>query len=460
MGAPGGYSLDRAGAGAYGPVTEGMVTEGMVLRATPPGTTPRLGSPWSGSLRLMLRHRGTDDPAYTDDWETDNDLYTYLRLKYRDEGLPGLSASFHGRLTGDLDDFGNVRGFYPFDNITDTYADAVNARIYHAYLSYRLCNSPVAQVRLGRQWLDVGEYITFDGLYAESARTACGCFGIAAFAGIPTYLFEPEIEGDFTGGLQLFAKPWKGGELELDWTHVQDRNVYGDMENDLFNLVWNQRIGTASTARVQYQHLDDEPRLFRGSIDAVWLEADAVVRGYFHTLLNAQAERAYDFDYYFWAALDLEPYWQGHVAASKAIGTCLDAEVGFTMRRLFDSADEGVYNREWEQYFAAVSSYDWLLEGLSLTLTGEYWNSTEDFWTAVFDIEYRPSRCWRFVLGTDYSAYQYDIFLDDELENVYSVYARVGWRPSQRWNFDVRVRVEDTDYGTYTTLDAMAQFNF
>jgi len=448
-----------AGTWTEGSTTAREIDADSVLRATPPGATERVLSPWSGSARLWYRLRTTDDPD--SEWDTDQDLFAYLRLKYRDENLPGLSGSFHGRMTLDLDDFGNVDGFNVFDSIWDTYGERIDGRIYHAYLNYHFCRAPVSDVRLGRMWEDVGEFLTYDGVRVESARFGPKQIGVAALAGIPYYFYDDSSRSDdLIAGVQIFGNPWNGAEMEFDWTYIANDNVYGDVDNNLLNFEWNQRIGSTGLLRAQYQHLDEEARLVRVNVDKTWTGLDLVARGYFYTLLNYQAEMVYDLDAYYWVVRAFEPYWTANASVSKGIGSCFDVEGGFTIRRLYKAEDEGIYNREFEQYFLALGSYDWLVPGLSLTLSGEYWNSTDDIWTGIFDVEYRPSRRWRFLLGTDYSAYSYDIYADDERVNVYSVYGRIGFRPSPRWAFDLRLRVEDDDYGTYTTVDASAQVNF
>ncbi len=430
-----------------------------VLRAAPSGDTVRVLSPWSGSARLRYRLRTTDDPD--SNWDTDNDLYAYLRLKYRDENLPGWSGSLHARLTLDLDEFGDVDGFNVFDSIWDTYDNRFNGRVFHAYANYHFCDGCISDVRFGRMWEDVGEYVTFDGVRVESSRFGSKKIGFAALVGIPYYFYDTSRSGNFIAGAQVFGNPWQGAEMGLDWTYFKNGDaVYGDQKNNLFNLTWNQRIGQTTVARVQYQHLDEEARLVRANVDSTLPNSDVVLRGFFYSLLNYQAEMVYDLDAYYWAALALEPYWTANVSASKGIGSCFDVEGGFTIRRLYKDSDIGVYNREFEQYYVAAGSYDWLIRGLSLTLSGEYWNSSDDIWTGTFDIEYRPSRTWKFVLGTDYAAYSYDLYADEERESVYSVFGRIGYRPNPRWYFDLRCRVENDDYGTYTTFDATAQFSF
>jgi len=177
-------------------------------------------------------------------------------------------------------------------------------------------------------------------------------------------------------------------------------------------------------------------------------------------MLNFAEESVYDFDYYYAVQLALEPYWTGNLAVSKGIGEFFVLEGGASLRQLYDDADESRYNRNFEQYYGSISTDDWLVRDLRLTLAGEYWSGDDDIWTATFDVDWRPSPCWRFRLGTDYSAYRYDMYADAERENVYGGFLRASWEPSASWRFDVRLRVDDDDYGTWTTLDAGVAFNF
>ena len=52
------------------------------------------------------------------------------------------------------------------------------------------------------------------------------------------------------------------------------------------------------------------------------------------------------------------------------------------------------------------------------------------------------------------------MYADAERENVYGGFLRASWEPSASWRFDLRLRVDDDDYGTWTTLDAGVAFNF
>ncbi|MFV1958184.1 MAG: hypothetical protein ACC662_02100, partial [Planctomycetota bacterium] len=61
-----------------------------VDRALAPKRLRERRSPWQGNVRLRYRFRNTSEGGTA----SDHDFYGYLKLEYRDEGLPGWSGSF------------------------------------------------------------------------------------------------------------------------------------------------------------------------------------------------------------------------------------------------------------------------------------------------------------------------------------------------------------------------------
>ncbi|MFV1958862.1 MAG: hypothetical protein ACC662_05550 [Planctomycetota bacterium] len=318
----------------------------------------------------------------------------------------------------------------------------------------------IEKVQIGRLYADVGEYLRFDGVRAISRPFGRGQWQVAVFGGLPAYIFADSPDGNWEVGFQLTGKPWKKADVELDYTYISNNKIYGPLGDGLLNLTVNQRFGQSSVVRLTYQNLDENPRLLRLTLDSLLPKSDVTIRAYFSTLITAQREMVYDFDYYYWVALALDPYWMGNISVSKGIGEFFSVEGGASGRQLYTASDEGRYNREFGQYFLTLASYDWLVDNLDMSISGEWWNSDDDVWTVTFDVDWKPSRCWRFALGTDYAAYRYDMYADVERERVFGGYVRASWRPSTRWRFDLRLRVDDDTYGTWTTLDAGVQFEF
>jgi hypothetical protein len=407
---------------------------------------------------FRFRYRGRID----DDDESDHDLYQYLSLDIGDDTRPGWSGAFNGRLVQDVDGRDDGGQFYVWDSIQDTYDSAVTGHIYHAYVNYRPNSCFLEQVRVGRQWLELGEVFLMDGVTADfHPIPQKQDFTISVTGGVPANLFESSPRGDWYAGGTIEGRPWRGGDLRFDYVHIEDKTgYYGYRKNDLYTISLWQRVSQNVTARASYQHLNDDPRYFTVAFDGFIPRWDALVRGSYRALLETQFAQTLQLDPYFVTELQLEPYWDLDLSAAKNFGNCFALEGGLTIRQLFDEADAGRYNHSFERYFATASTFDWPARNVSLVLTGEWWNSADDTQAIAFDIEWEPSRCWRFLLGTDYALWRYDLYTDSERQDSRSVYLRARWTPNDRWGFDTRIRYEDDDFGEYLILNVGFQYNF
>ncbi|MDJ0976021.1 MAG: hypothetical protein QNJ98_16300 [Planctomycetota bacterium] len=409
-----------------------------------------------GSVQLLGRARWGDG-------ERDTDLYQYLRLEYGREDAVGWSASFHGRLSQDLD--GNIDndGFYVFDSVTDTFGDRVKGYVYSAYVNYRPSGrSYLEELRIGRQYVETGEYLSMDGVRATFRPGGPRGVGVSVYGGIPTHLYESSPDGDVMAGVGVEVPLGRGGTARLDYLYLEDDNrFYGSETVNLISLEARGQMTQSLYGRAQYQHLNGDPRYLTGEVNWNHLRRDVFVRATWRALLETQNELAYDIDPYFAIAQELEPYWDGSLSVAKGFGNCVYVEVGVAGRQLFDDDDEGRYNREFERYFAAVSVEDFGMRHMALTVTGEIWEGGEDdIYTMSFDLEYKPSPCWRGRLGTDFSLYRYDFYADDERIENYGYYLRITHRPNKRWRYDGQIRIDDDDFDTYVTLRLSAELSF
>ncbi len=421
----------------------------IVVQAEPPARRRRLQRlPIEGSFRMDYRGRWDDD-------ESDHDLYQYLVLSVGDQQAPGWSFSFHGRLTEDLDGRSDKSEFFVFDSITDTYKHRVNGRVYNMYATYRPRGGSVKMVRIGRQWVEGGELLHVDGLRIDfGSRNPAATFGATLYGGLPAHLFEGSPEGDAVVGFGVHGRPWAGAEARFDYVYLNDESrYYGSETAHLLTLYLRQRVSRHVSWWGTYQHLDEDPRTLRLAATGSIPEQDFLVRGSFYSQLTTQKERVTDIDPYFAVAQTLEAYWTGDLSASKGIGERLYVEGGVALRRLWDEGDEGIYNREFTRYWLAGSLDGWPGRDMNITLTGERWDSQDDAWTVTADFEYRPSKRFKFQMGTDYSAYRFDLYTADERQSVRGYYVRMVVRTSDRWRIHLRLRVEDDKFDTYVMLN-------
>jgi hypothetical protein len=402
---------------------------------------------------------------FSDEHEDDHDLYEYLRLQLGEPSGPGLSGSFHGRLTQDLDGKAPPREFATYNDILDTYDTWVHGRVYHLYGTYRPDGTFLDRVTVGRQYVMAGELLHVDG--GEIVlRPMEDLLHLDAhvFGGVPVHMYEDELyDGDWVVGAGLSLHPWDGGRGRFDYVHIGDENdFYESTDADLFTFSLNQTVAGWINAYGSYQHLDEDPRLVTAGFDAAPPDLDLHVRASWRGLLSPQKDLVYDLDPYYAIARNLEPYWEAHVAAGVGLGENLHLEGGAAFRQLFDEGDEGLYNREFGRYYATLLIDELLVPELSLAVGGELWDATLDdgVGAMTFDLTYEATNELRLTLGSDFALWRLDFFTGDEDYDSQSYYLKADWRPGDAWRFDLSVGLEDDDYETGGFLRSGIRFNF
>jgi hypothetical protein len=409
---------------------------------------------WSGDATLRFRGRYSEDDA-------DNDLYQYLRLRYRREDAPGWSASMHLRISEDLDGQNDGSSFFVFDSVDDTYDSPVLSRLYHLYASYRPPSGVVEQVRVGRQDVTAGDLFHVDGAHVL-LRPGPAPTRLYAFGGVPSHLYEASVEGDWIVGAGAAFDPWCGASVEVSDVFLEDESgLYGARNANLATVQLSQRLRTWGSLRAGYQQLDDEPRVAWASADLLAPRLDATVRGAVRTQILSEKAQAYDIDPYYAILLEYEPYWEASLSASKGLGRVWAVEAGGQVRRLYDEDDRGDFNHEFTRAYATVSAKDWPARGLGVAVTGEGWRAEdgEDIGAVGFEVEWKPGGCWRATAGMDYALYRTDLYAAEERYDSYGWFLRARWR-SSRWEWDGSLRLDTDDFDTYVTANLSLRFEF
>ena len=140
------------------------------------------------------------------------------------------------------------------------------------------------------------------------------------------------------------------------------------------------------------------------------------------------------------------------------------AEAGFEFRRLNERTDESAFNHEFVRYFATLSLADLLIEGLSLTLNGDCWDTRRpsggDNYTVGGDIDYGIGKKFKASLGTAYSLYRYDYDIEQERDDVRTYYAGVKFWPINMLMLGLSYDIEDDDFELYHTLKGELKVTF
>jgi len=150
--------------------------------------------------------------------------------------------------------------------------------------------------------------------------------------------------------------------------------------------------------------------------------------------------------------MDLEPYLDLSVRASKAFGGSVSIDTVFTSRQLVRSGVETTYNHEFNRFEVAPTLRPF--ETLSLRVSAEFWNSSaNDFWTLSGDLAWSLHRDIVLSAGSSYALYSVDSFTGEEHDRVRSYSLALKWTVSKGSSIDARFTVEVNSIDTFRILE-------
>lgn len=413
-----------------------------------PPEKPQEAPSWLGSLAgtlsLKYRLRWTSD-------ESDNDLYEFVTLTCGNPREDLVTASASARLAEDLDGERDEQGAFAFDSLDDTYRRATTARLYTAYLDvHRLW--PGARLRAGRQVLEeLPEAVPMDGgtLRMEVFEAA----QVGLFAGLPINLFESSPRGDAAYGGWVRAAPWARGAVRLEYLHLEDENLFGAFDDDLFGLTVEQGAGPVFL-HARHTWLERENRESTLRATGAFPGEGLVLYAQGTYLHERQQALSFPIDPYAAFLTELEPYIQLSLGSSKTFGSHFAIDVSLTKRELVRDADEAAYNREFSRWNVTPRLDGWPLADVSLAVFGDFWQSSwDDFWTLGGEVAWRAAEVLTLSAGSSYALFVVDAFTGQERERVRLLHTALRWKAGAAQWLDVRFSIEDSQADRFRTLE-------
>jgi len=395
---------------------------------------------------MSYRYRATSG-------DSDTDLYEILTLTYGNPDRDPVTAALCARFAEDLDGNRNVQGFYPFTSVDDARRSFATQRLYTAYLDYRTTGREFS-LRAGRQILDeFPEAVAMDG---GLARVQIGSrVTLSAFGGIPVNLFEPSPSGDamYGASAEWVPDPDRRGRYRMEYLHIRDENVYGLHKDDL--LAWSLDEGWGPFAvHARYALLEGESRDVVARLTGGIPDAELLFQVQGTYVFHQIGVLSYALDPYSSFMMDLQPYFELSLRASKGFGEVVSIDAAFTVRELVRDAPETTYNHEFKRVEISPMIRKWPLEDLSLRVSADYWNSSAtDFWTISGDLSWALHRDITVSLGSSYALYSVDAFTGEERDRVRTYSVGVKWKVSKGSCIDTRFMLEDTSVGTFRVFE-------
>ncbi len=393
---------------------------------------------------------------------SDQDLYETLSLDVGDPGRHAVTAHFLGDLSIDLDGNTDNQGYYAFDSARDSKGSPGVGQVYSAYLDFHP-ESSLSILRAGRQSIyETPEVSFFDGLRLETDELGGHRLKLGAYGGTPVYLYQGHSSGDVLGGAYAEGHLWKGSRARVDYQHIEGSNGTERFENTLIGVDAWQSLGRYVDLHAHYTRMDEEDRdiLVRGTFNQpVW---DLRFQASYYQLLQTRQNAVIEADSYYPILKDYVPYGEVRCLLSKGFGDHVNVDAGADLRRLTDEDQASEFNNEFDRYFATLDLFDLVVQGSSLSLTGEKWVSDgKDTESQGFDLTCPVGQKSKVSLGTAHYLYKYDYYADEERDDVQSYYLKFEYKYSKALRLSADYTYEDdSSSSTYNELRCEAICSF
>jgi len=370
----------------------------------------------SGSFSMRYVYRTAE---MTDGRTSDQDAYGDLRVDLVRPRDNRYEFHFQGAVRSDLDGDQDVTGFYPLEDIGDTWGQPSKAQLLEANA---VLNDPVKyakRITVGRQSGTRDEPVFFDGAAAElgSDKLLLTLYGGAA---VHFYEVNATWGKDTLEGAGIDYRPLPSLGLSADALAVQDLREFdpngGEVRDRMLSFkVW-QRFEPFTRVSAQYRYLNGEARDLSVRAAGAWQEQDAEMNvGYFRQF-NPQAELSNELSPFTDVIGLSAPFQSIDIKVRKSFASRVAFDLGYFLRDLLDQADQGSFNKEYSRVFIDAEVSDLFIANLSWTVTAERWKSeSTSSDTLGTDLTYRikkGGRESRVSAGTFYSLYKYDYYAD------------------------------------------------
>jgi hypothetical protein len=398
-----------------------------------------------GNLRVWYRYRRTPS-------DSDSDFYELLTVTYGNPEKDLVSGALTVRFAEDTDGNQNVQGFYPFTSLEDSYKNPAT-QLYTAYLDLRPDEGRWL-IRGGRQILDeFPEAVPMDGGLVRYRLVPQ--VTVSAFGGVPVNPYESSPQGDVMYGASAEWRPEAEGRARyrIEYMHIRDDNTFGLHRDDLVGFSIDEGYGPLNFF-ARYTILEGESRDLVGRVTASVPDADFQAQVLGTYVFHQIQALSYPLDPYASFLMDLEPYVDLTARAFKGFGTYFSIDGSFTARELVGSGVETTYNHSFKRAEIAPMLRNWPLEGFTLRVAGDYWNSdVENFWTWGIDLSIPLHRTITLSAGSSYSLYSVDQFTGEEHDRVRLYTVALKWQVNRQSCIEARVTREENSVDTFHIIE-------
>ena len=372
-----------------------FVLSPLVVVAEPtPAASYQVKPRYEGRIRMEYDYRAEGSSH-------DADLTEYWYGSARDLENGRLDFYASGRLHTDLDGSSVEDGTF---RSTDDARGVTKNRLLQAYGDVHDPKGEM-KLRLGRQYIDVADYLQVDGGQATFFEN--GPLGGRLYFGAPVSYYS-SVSGDLAGGVSIVGRPWTGNSTRFTWADYYDDSESGSDQNYFIDL--QQEVTDSVRTRGQLSVLNDKFRMAQldgsyfapdGNTDlhiggSRWGEFDAKTRAY-SPLYNQYGKQ--------------QPYSYLYSRVSYAFSPKWLLSPGVAAR-FADSGDQGFSNRDYRDYDLTLTYEP--IKAVSSSVSLQYWDvdGGDSFLGLSGEVRYRYRRIWEVSAGSAYVDYSYQSYSD------------------------------------------------
>ncbi len=408
--------------------------------------------------------------AYTSDnqWR-DQDIFGELRLDVTMPKENRYEFHFFGTARDDFSDNRNQTTFNPLKDIGDTYQASYHGYLYEAHLDINNPFPYFTQIRMGRQAGTRDEQVFFDGIAADIR--AASALNMTLYGGAAVHLYEINNHWgeDTLAGAGLDYSPWSRTRVSLDYLSVKDEQTSPttptttDLQDQMISLKLWQSFGSFMKASAKYRYLNGEPRDLSVRAVSAFPEADIEMNVNYFRQFRIQNELSNELSLFYAVIGKSSPYQSIDVKLRKLFGPHYAVDVGYFKRGLLEENQESNLDSDYNRFFLLFEIIDLPKDGLSFTLTGEHWETNgREYDSAGFDAGYafKNKKSASINIGTYYSLYKYDYYIEEGLRQNVRTYYVNGRYPLGK-GFSINGGYEyESSIENYQTLKLGMRYDF
>ena len=350
----------------------------------------------------------------TDRTVTDQDIFGELRFDITMPKTNRFEFHFLGTLRDDLDGNSNLTGFYPLEDIGNTYRTESHGYLYDAHLGINDPLPYLTQVRIGRQAGLRDEPVFFDGLAADMRMGSLLNLSLYGGAAVQFYETDTHWGNDTLGGAGLDIAPASSTKFSLDYLTIKSAlSTTIDQQDNMVSLKLWQSIGSFMKASVKYRFLNSDPRDLSVRVVSVIAPADMELNLNYFKQFNRENVLANELSLYYDVLGQSSPYQSYDVKLRKLLGPHYAIDLGYFKRALQENLQATDFDRDFSRVFLLLEIMDLPADRISFTLTGERWSTKgREFNSGGLDVGYRFKNMKNagVNVGSYYSLYKYDYY--------------------------------------------------